>query len=176
VAGELAAWRRRASLDDEIPAETAEPYVLQLAGDWARAAEHWRDLGCPYEAALAPTDADEEELLRRALDELERLGARPAADIVVRRLRELGVRRLPRGPRRPTPPGSRPASSRCWHCSPPTCATPTSRPACASPRRPLTTHVSAILAKLGVRSRHEAARVAAERKIHHADGAPVSGR
>jgi DNA-binding CsgD family transcriptional regulator len=25
-------------------------------------------------------------------------------------------------------------------------------------------------------SRHETARVAAERKIHHADGAPVSGR
>ena len=31
-------------------------------------------------------------------------------------------------------------------------------------------HVSAVLAKLGVRSRHEAARVAAERQILHGDG------
>ena len=41
---------------------------------------------------------------------------------------------------------------------------------------PLALERKAILAKLGVRSRREAARVAAERKIHHADGAPVSGR
>jgi hypothetical protein len=66
--------------------------VLQLTGAWARAAERWRELGCPYEAALALADADEEEPLRRALDELQRLGARPAADVVARRLRELGVR------------------------------------------------------------------------------------
>ena len=45
-------------------------------------------LGCPYEAALALADADEEEPLRQALEELQRLGARPAAAIVARRLRE----------------------------------------------------------------------------------------
>ena len=40
--------------------------------------------------------------MRRSLDELNRLGARPAAAIVARRLRGLGVRGLPRGPRRRT--------------------------------------------------------------------------
>jgi DNA-binding CsgD family transcriptional regulator len=102
LAGELAVWRRRAGLGGEVPAEVGEPYALQLAGDWARAAERWRELGCPYEAALALADAEEEAPLRRALEELQRLGARPAADVVARRLRELGVRRLPRRPRRAT--------------------------------------------------------------------------
>jgi DNA-binding NarL/FixJ family response regulator len=37
-------------------------------------------------------------------------------------------------------------------------------------------HVSAILAKLGVRSRREAARVAAERAIRHGDGEPTARR
>ena len=46
-------------------------------GDAIEAAELWRQLGCPYEAALALADADEEEPLRRALDELQALGAGP---------------------------------------------------------------------------------------------------
>jgi DNA-binding CsgD family transcriptional regulator len=40
--------------------------------------------------------------LRRALDELRRLGAAPAASIVTQRLRERGARGLPRGPRAAT--------------------------------------------------------------------------
>jgi DNA-binding CsgD family transcriptional regulator len=97
--GELAQWRRRAGIDEPTPAGVAEPYASQLAGDWERAAELWSQLGSPYEAALALADADEEEPQRRALDELQRLELRPAAAIVARRLRERGVRGLPRGPR-----------------------------------------------------------------------------
>ena len=96
--GELGVWRRRARLDDELSG-AAEPYAAQLAGDWARAAALWTDAGCRYEAALALTDADEEEPLRQALDQLRQLEARPAAAIVARRLRELGVRGVTRGPR-----------------------------------------------------------------------------
>jgi hypothetical protein len=29
------------------------PYALELAGNWAGAAEAWTEIGCPYEAALA---------------------------------------------------------------------------------------------------------------------------
>jgi DNA-binding CsgD family transcriptional regulator/tetratricopeptide (TPR) repeat protein len=100
--GELAAWRRRAGLQDGCPPGAAEPYALEIAGDWARAAELWDEIGCPYEAAMALAGADDEEALRRSLDELQRLGARPAADIVARRLRERGARGLPRGPYRAT--------------------------------------------------------------------------
>jgi len=47
-------------------------------------------------------NADEEEPLRQSLEELQRLGARPAAAIVSRRLRGQGIRSVPRGPRRST--------------------------------------------------------------------------
>jgi DNA-binding CsgD family transcriptional regulator/tetratricopeptide (TPR) repeat protein len=97
--GELAYWRSRAGVREEIPPGAAEPYALQIAGEWARAAELWAEIGCPYEAALALADADDDDALRRALSELQRLGARPAATIVARRLRERGARGLRRGPR-----------------------------------------------------------------------------
>jgi DNA-binding CsgD family transcriptional regulator len=99
-AGELACWRWRTGVRDELPSgAAAEPYALSIAGEWADAAALWRRIGCPYEAALALADADREEPLRRALLELQRLGARAAAGIVARRLREKGARGLPRGPR-----------------------------------------------------------------------------
>jgi DNA-binding CsgD family transcriptional regulator len=103
VIGELAYWRWRAGIEDEIPAGAAEPYAAQIAGDWRRAADLWAELGCPYETALALADADDDEVRRRALESLQRLGARPAAAIVARGLRERGARGLPRGPR----PGTR---------------------------------------------------------------------
>jgi DNA-binding CsgD family transcriptional regulator len=100
VAGPLAYWRWQAGIREDLPAAMiAEPYRLSIAGDWAGAAEWWRLIGCPYEAALALGAADEEPALRLALDELQLLGARPAAAIVGRRLRERGARAVPRGPR-----------------------------------------------------------------------------
>jgi DNA-binding CsgD family transcriptional regulator len=99
VSGELALWRRRAGVEEPIAGGIAEPYALELSGDWERAAGLWRQLGCPYEAALSLAGADEEEPLRQALEELHQLEARPAAAIVARRLRERGARGLPRGPR-----------------------------------------------------------------------------
>jgi DNA-binding CsgD family transcriptional regulator/tetratricopeptide (TPR) repeat protein len=100
--GELACWRRRAGIEEDVEGPVAEPYAAELAGDPARAAELWGELGCPYDAALALAGADDEELQRRALDELRRLGAQPAAAIVARRLRERGARGVPRGPRAQT--------------------------------------------------------------------------
>lgn len=97
--GELALWRWRAGVRVDIQAKIPSPYALQIAGDWKQAAQAWRDLGCPYEAALALGDADDEDALRDALDQLHTLGARPAAAIVVRKLRKRGVRGVPRGPR-----------------------------------------------------------------------------
>jgi DNA-binding CsgD family transcriptional regulator len=99
VVGELALWRRRAGIDEPIPDGVAEPYALHISGDWAAAAECWARIGCPYEAALARGEADDNEQLRRALAELQALGAGPAASAVARRLRERGERGLARGPR-----------------------------------------------------------------------------
>jgi DNA-binding CsgD family transcriptional regulator len=100
--GELAAWRWRAGLLDEPPPTAAEPYARQIRGDWQRAARLWHEIGCPYEAALALSEGDNEDALRHALDELRRLGAAPAAAILKRRLRQRGARGLPTGPRKAT--------------------------------------------------------------------------
>jgi tetratricopeptide (TPR) repeat protein len=72
---ELAFWRWRAGLTAPPLPDPDHPYAVQIAGDWARAAERWTAIGCPYEAALALADAEADEPLRRALAELERLGA-----------------------------------------------------------------------------------------------------
>ena len=105
--GELACWRRRAGIDERSSAGSAEPYAAELAGEHERGGGALGKLGCPYEAALALAGADDEAALRRSLDELQRLGAEPAAAIVARRLRERGARGCPaaRGqrPRRTRP-------------------------------------------------------------------------
>ena len=85
--GELAYWRWRAGLLVEVPAGAVEPYAAQIAGDWSRAAELWAALGCPYEAAWALAEGDDEDTLRRAFEAFERLGAKPASAMVAARLR-----------------------------------------------------------------------------------------
>jgi DNA-binding CsgD family transcriptional regulator/tetratricopeptide (TPR) repeat protein len=97
--GELACWRWRAGLLSEPPPAIHDLYRLPITGEWRRAAQLWREQACPYDAALALADADDEAALRQAHDELLALGARPAAVIVARRLRERGARGLQRGPR-----------------------------------------------------------------------------
>src|SRR5262249_49846146 len=102
-AAELACWRSRAGLRDELPSlPPRSPFRLAWAGDGDGAATRWLGLGCPYDAALALAEASDDEALRRALDELKRLGAPPAAAIVAGRLRERGARGVPRGPRAAT--------------------------------------------------------------------------
>jgi DNA-binding NarL/FixJ family response regulator len=98
TAGELLLWRRRAGLRVDVSMQVSKRFALELAGDWKAAAEFWTKLASPYEAALALAAADEDGPVQQALDELQRLEARPAAAIVAKRLRARGVR-VPRGPR-----------------------------------------------------------------------------
>jgi DNA-binding CsgD family transcriptional regulator/tetratricopeptide (TPR) repeat protein len=100
--GELASWRRRCGIDEDVPGDVGVPWALQLAGDWQGAARHWHEAGCPYDEALALAEVDDEDSLRRGLSILDGLGARAAAGIVARRLRERGIRSVPRGPRAAT--------------------------------------------------------------------------
>jgi DNA-binding CsgD family transcriptional regulator len=99
LADELAVWRHRAGLGPQEPVVAGSPHGLELVGSCAGARALWVEAGCPYEAALSLADADDEARLRLALEELLVLGARPAAAMLARRLRERGVMSLPRGPR-----------------------------------------------------------------------------
>jgi DNA-binding CsgD family transcriptional regulator len=101
--GELCAWRRRAGIDDAVALpDGGDPLRFELAGDWQAAERGWSALGCPYEAALALAAADDEDALRSSVAELQLLGARAAAARVARMLRERGVRGVPEGPRAAT--------------------------------------------------------------------------
>jgi DNA-binding CsgD family transcriptional regulator len=102
VVGEVACWRRRAGAPVDPGLDVAEPYALELAGEHEAAAERWTALGCRYEAAVALSGADDEEALRHAHDELRALGANAVAAFVARELRRRGAGGLPRGPRETT--------------------------------------------------------------------------
>jgi ATP/maltotriose-dependent transcriptional regulator MalT len=101
IPGELAYWGHCANPELHVSVNVAEPYSLMIEGDWERAAAAWQRLGAPYERALALADGPE-EALRESLDILEQMGAGPLSAIVRQRLRGLGVRGIPRGPRTST--------------------------------------------------------------------------
>jgi DNA-binding CsgD family transcriptional regulator len=159
-AGELALWRRRAGLEDRIDMDVADPCALELAGRAENAAAAWAELGCPYDAALTLAQAGGQRQLRRALDELQRLEARPAAAVVTRRLRELGARDLPRGPRKATrdnPAGLTPREVEVLSCITAGLSNAEMAVRLFVSEKTVEHHVSAILRKLGVPTRGRAA-------------------
>ena len=95
-------WRCFAGLTPQAQPSDGDPFGLCLAGAWDEAAAEWTRRGRPYEAALALAETGDEDALRQAHDDLQRLGAVPAARLVSQRLRALGVRGLARGPRAST--------------------------------------------------------------------------
>ena len=96
--GELLRYLRRLGREAESFPGCPQPYAAGLRGDWQAAADAWERIGDPYERALEMAESGEVEPTVEALLMLERLEARPAAALVRRRLRELGMTRLPRGP------------------------------------------------------------------------------
>ena len=166
VVSELVAWRRRAGIVEKgSHDEVTGPFALEIEGEWSAAAARWRKLGCPYEAALALASTDDQQLQRRALGQLQALEARPASAIVARRLRQRGARRLPRGPRPQTRANPAGLTARELEVLP--LVAEGLRNAQIAKRlvvseKTVAHHVSAILRKLDVKTRGEAARAASQ--------------
>jgi DNA-binding CsgD family transcriptional regulator/tetratricopeptide (TPR) repeat protein len=173
--GSLAIWLVRlraaaglpAGLPDP-PAGLPEPFARELAGDWRGAATAWDRLGRPYDAAVAGLGSPDEAMLREALKALDDLGARATAAAARRRMKELGVRAIPRGPRAATRAGPAGLTAREREVlallSEGLPNREISRRLVIS-ERTVDHHVSAVLSKIGVSSRAEAARAAARMGI-----------
>jgi DNA-binding CsgD family transcriptional regulator len=168
AAGELGQWLVRAGALTRLPEDLQVPYALP----WREATEAWRELGCPYEQAEALAEGDG-LAMREGLEIFMRLGAEPAADRLRERMRRAGVKGVRARPR---------ASTR----SAPAQLTRRQLEVLVLVERGLSNaeiahtlfisektaihHVTAILRKLGVRTRGEAA--AAARKM----GIPAASR
>jgi DNA-binding CsgD family transcriptional regulator/tetratricopeptide (TPR) repeat protein len=97
-------WRWRAGAADDGSGDDGsddppEPLRMLLAGDRHGAARWWQEKGSPYEAALAVWGSGDVPALRTAIETLRGLGARAAAAVLIRELRALGDRGMPREPR-----------------------------------------------------------------------------
>jgi DNA-binding CsgD family transcriptional regulator len=164
--GEVGFWLWRAGALRGLDGNT--PYAIHAGGDWRGAAEAWRALGCPYEEADALSEGDE-DAMRRALAIFIDLGAAPAADLVRRRLRASGARSVPSRPRASSsacPAGLTKRQVEILGLLEEGATNAEIARRLFISEKTAGHHVSAILAKLGVRTRGEAA--AAARRL----GAP----
>jgi DNA-binding CsgD family transcriptional regulator len=100
--GELAAWLWRVDALEQPPTDVAEPYAMEISGDWRGAACAWKALGCPYEQATVLALYGTEAEQRAALTIFEQLGAAPAAQALRKDMRAQGARGVPRGSRAST--------------------------------------------------------------------------
>lgn len=101
--GELAVWLQRLYPELDVDGlDVSEPHRLQLCGQHAAAAKAWEQLGSSYEQALALIETAEPEALRQGLGLLDRLGADAVAAKVRQDLRDRGVTNVPARPRAAT--------------------------------------------------------------------------
>jgi DNA-binding CsgD family transcriptional regulator/tetratricopeptide (TPR) repeat protein len=162
--GEIGAWLRRTGSPRPPRGELAGPYRLQVAGDGQEAARLWASLGCPYEAALALHDTGQEAALRQALKIFTGLGAPAGAQLTRHKMRQLGVRSIPAGPRTATRSDPLGLTRREREVLELICAGQTNAEIAARlflSAKTVDHHVSAVLAKLGTPTREAAAAHAA---------------
>jgi DNA-binding CsgD family transcriptional regulator/tetratricopeptide (TPR) repeat protein len=168
--GSLLLWLRRAGLPaPDLPdLELDEPVRRGLAGQASEAAAAWQERAMPYDAAWALLDGGTVADVREAIARFDRMGTTAAARYARTTLRGLGEVSVPAGARAATrahPAGLTPREQEVLallaeHLSDEDIAT-----RLVLSVRTVHHHVSAVLAKLGVGSRHEAVAEARSRHL-----------
>jgi DNA-binding CsgD family transcriptional regulator/tetratricopeptide (TPR) repeat protein len=160
LVGHLSRWVYLAGGDPPQPiiGDPVTPYHLEIHGDWQAAVDAWTRLGCPYDAAIAQLGGDI-GAVQAALGTFRRLGARTAARRAQQRLAQLRGRN-PDLRRKDTSTDPHGLTNRqrdvlellaAGHSD-----TEIATALCISPKT-ANTHVCAIMTKLGVRNRTQAA-------------------
>jgi DNA-binding CsgD family transcriptional regulator/tetratricopeptide (TPR) repeat protein len=122
-------------------------------------------MGAPFEEAAAALGSSDPAVVTAAMEVFDRLGARPAAALARRRLRELGVTVVPRGPQPATRENPAGLTARQLEILGLLTRGLTNAEIAARlvlSVRTVDHHVSAVLRKLGASTRREAAAAAAE--------------
>jgi DNA-binding CsgD family transcriptional regulator len=162
--GDLVVWLARLGRP-VAHVQAAEPFALELAGRADDAAELWKAIGSPFEAALAMLDSADEGAAARAVDELDAMGALASADRARGALRARGMTRVPARPRTSTRANPSGLTNRQLDVARLVAQGLTNaeiaRRLYISPKT-AGHHVSAILAKFGFETRRELIRRAAE--------------
>lgn len=164
--GHLLAWAQRLGLDASGDAGVPEPIALELRGQVHAAAHAWQRMGCGYEQLLlcVCAQAADAELLRRGLAQAQAMGCAPAAALARRRLRALGDTATapagapqPRRARRADPLGLTPRERRVLELLHEGLTNRQIAQRLVRSERTVEKHVAALLDKLGVATRAEAA-------------------
>lgn len=167
IHGELLFWQSRVKPTELVTEDVAEPFRLMIEGSWRAAADAWVKIGMPYQQALALSGGTE-QAQREALEILDDLGASPLSAIVRRRLRERGVRSVPRGPNEATranPSGLTPKEFTVLQLLAQGCSTAQLAHRLHRSPKTIDRHVCSLFEKLGVHSRAEAIAAAYARGI-----------
>lgn len=170
LVGELLLWSRRAGLVAPPDAHQALPpaATLALTGDFEGAADIVEATGRGYDAAWLLYDSDDPDLVREAFDRFERLGTPAASRIARQKLRQLGVDSVPAGARAATrahPAGLTPREQEVLALVSDGLTDDQIAARLVLSVRTVHHHVSAVLAKLEVTSRQDAAAEAQRRNL-----------